>query len=101
MLSSELGQALLENWQSEYLQFTLYILATVWLLQRGSPESKELDAAGSESDARQKVGGHADSGSPRWAPVGGLRTRIYSNSLVLVMAGDLARVMVRAFGHRA
>jgi hypothetical protein len=31
----------LENWQSEYLQFTLYILATVWLLQRGSPESKK------------------------------------------------------------
>ncbi|MFH9468937.1 DUF6766 family protein [Streptomyces clavifer] len=24
-----------ENWQSEYLQFFLYIFATVWLLQRG------------------------------------------------------------------
>jgi uncharacterized protein YecE (DUF72 family) len=30
----------MENWQSEYLQFTLYILGTVWLLQKGSPESK-------------------------------------------------------------
>ena len=29
LFSSELGQAVLENWQSEYLQFTLYILATV------------------------------------------------------------------------
>ncbi|MGW4474510.1 DUF6766 family protein [Nonomuraea sp. NPDC004354] len=27
--------------QSEYLQFLLFILATVWLVQRGSPESKE------------------------------------------------------------
>ena len=31
-----------ENWQSEYLQFLLYIVVTVWLLQRGSPESKEM-----------------------------------------------------------
>jgi hypothetical protein len=85
ILSSEFGQALLENWQSEYLQFTLYILATVWLLQRGSPESKELDKAGGESDEEQKVRGHAHSGSPAWAKIGGLRTWIYSNSLVLAM----------------
>ena len=45
-----------ENWQSEYLQFTLYIFGTVWLLQRGSPESKPLDKAGLESDEDQKVG---------------------------------------------
>ena len=36
----------MENWQSEYLQFALFVLATVWLLQKGSPESKELDKAG-------------------------------------------------------
>jgi len=46
VVSSEFGRAILENWQSEYLQFTLYIPGTVWLLQRGSPESKELDKAG-------------------------------------------------------
>jgi hypothetical protein len=34
-----------ENWQSEFLQFWLYLTATVWLLQKGSPESKELDQA--------------------------------------------------------
>ena len=32
---------MVENWQSEYLQFFLYVFATVWLVQRGSPESKE------------------------------------------------------------
>jgi len=73
------------NWQSEYLQFTLYILGTVWLLQRGSPESKELDKAGTESDESQQVGRHADARSPRWARTGGLRTTLYSNSLLLVM----------------
>jgi hypothetical protein len=86
VVSSEFGTAVLENWQSEYLQFTLFILATVWLLQRGSPESKELDKAGRESDEDQRVGRHARAGSPRWARVGGIRRTVYQNSLLIVMA---------------
>jgi hypothetical protein len=84
--SSSFGQAVMENWQSEYLQFALFALATVWLLQRGSPESKELHKAGTESDADQRVREHADQRSPLWARVGGLRTAIYSNSLIIIMA---------------
>ncbi|CCH19549.1 DUF6766 family protein [Micromonospora lupini] len=74
-----------ENWQSEYLQFFLYIFLTVWLLQRGSPESKELDKAGRESDQDQLVGAHATDTSPAWARVGGLRQALFSHSLGLVM----------------
>ena len=85
VLSSQFGVDVLENWQSEYLQFTLYIVGTVWLLQKGSPESKELDKAGTESEREQKLGRHATADSPSWARTGGLRTRIYSNSLLLVM----------------
>jgi hypothetical protein len=77
----------MENWQSEYLQFSLYIGATVWLLQRGSPESKPLGDAGRESDADQKIGAHADADSPACARTGGLRTTVFSNSLLLVMTG--------------
>jgi hypothetical protein len=87
VVSSEFAVDVAENWQSEYLQFLLYITATVWLLQRGSPESKELEKAGLESDADQKVGAHADEDSPRWAAVGGWRTTVFSWSLTLVMAG--------------
>ena len=83
--SSDYVTDVLENWQSEYLQFTLFILATVWLLQRGSPESKEPGKEGLESDKDQKVGEYADERSPLWARVGGLRTWLYSHSLVLVM----------------
>jgi hypothetical protein len=83
--SSEFWVDVLENWQSEYLQFTLYVVGTVWLLQRGSPESKELEKGGLESDEEQRVGRYADERSPRWARVGGLRTLVYSNSLLLVM----------------
>jgi hypothetical protein len=85
LLSSDFGSAVMENWQSEYLQFTLFILLTVWLLQRGSPESKELGKAGRESDQSQKVGPHAKRNSPRWAKVAGIRRTVYENSLVLVM----------------
>jgi hypothetical protein len=48
--SSEFGGDVLENWQSEFLQFFLYILATVWLLERGSSESKAEDDLGRMSD---------------------------------------------------
>ena len=44
--SSEVGGDVLENWQSEFLQFLLYILATIWLVQRGSSESKSLEDLG-------------------------------------------------------
>ena len=86
LASSDFGNAVMENWQSEYLQFALFALVTVWLLQKGSPESKELDKAGTESDKEQKVGRWADEDSPRWAKVGGIRTAIYSNSLIIAMA---------------
>jgi hypothetical protein len=83
--SSEFGSAVMENWQSEYLQFTLYMLGTVWLLQRGSPESKEIGKQGRESDEQQLVGEHAREDSPRWAKVAGIRRRLYENSLLIVM----------------
>jgi hypothetical protein len=85
--SSEFGVDVLENWQSEYLQFSLFILGTVWLIQRGSPESKPLDDVGLESDEEQLIGRHAAPDSPSWARVGGWRTRLYSNSLLLAMGG--------------
>jgi hypothetical protein len=85
LVSSEFGAAVMENWQSEFLQFTLYIVATVWLLQRGSNESKPLDQGGRESDQAQKIGPYATSRSPKWARVGGVRTWVYSNSLGLLM----------------
>ena len=86
LTSSSFGQAVTENWQSEYLQFALFALATVWLVQRGSPESKELDKAGTETDAEQKVGRYADRSSPVWSRYGDVRTLIYSNSLIIAMA---------------
>jgi hypothetical protein len=78
--------AVMENWQSEFLQFALFIGVTVWLVQKGSNESKRLEDVGLESDEKQQVKAHAKKNSPLWARVGGVRTRIYENSLLLVMS---------------
>jgi hypothetical protein len=87
VFSSSFGRAMLENWQSEWLQFVLFTLATIWLIQKGSNESKQPQAAGTESDEQQRVGEHAQRNSPPWAKLGpGLRRWLYSYSLVLVMA---------------
>ncbi|GAA1520428.1 DUF6766 family protein [Kribbella lupini] len=83
--SADFAVDVTENWQSEYLQFFLYVVLTVWWVQRGSPESKQLDERGRESDEKQKVGKYAQSDSPQWVKAGGWRTRIYSSSLGLLM----------------
>ncbi|CAN5180974.1 hypothetical protein BH09ACT5_BH09ACT5_21340 [soil metagenome] len=74
-----------ENWQSEFLQFFLFILATIWLVQKGSSESKKQGDEGVGTDADQLVGKHARADSPRWARATGWRLALYSNSLLLVM----------------
>jgi hypothetical protein len=85
LVSSDFGEALLENWQSEFLQFTFFILATVWFVQRGSNESKRLDEIGLESDQKQRIGGYAEERSPAWAKARRWRTAVYSNSLLIAM----------------
>jgi hypothetical protein len=85
VLTPDFGGAVMENWQSEFLQFTLFILATVWLVQKGSNESKKLENVGRETKEQQEIGSHARARSPRWAKPDDIRTRLYENSLLLVM----------------
>jgi hypothetical protein len=86
LTSSSFAQAVTENWQSEYLQFVLYIMATIWLIQRGSPESKAYRQRGRESDEDQSLGRFARPDSPALAQrAGGVLRALYSNSLLLWM----------------
>ncbi|MGH3143752.1 MAG: DUF6766 family protein [Gaiellales bacterium] len=78
--------AVMENWQSEFLQFTVFIGATIWLVQKGSNESKRLEDAGRETNEKQRVGRHASEQSPGWAKAGGWRRRLYENSLLITMS---------------
>ena len=75
----------MENWQSEFLQFSLFIGATIWLVQKGSNESSALDEIGTEDDRKQQIGRYTPIGGPSIARRNDVRTRIYENSLLLVM----------------
>jgi hypothetical protein len=86
VFSPDFGGNVLENWQSEFLQFTLFILATVWLVQKGSNESKELDSVGLESKQAQRLEGFAPENGPRWAKMQDFRRVLYENSLLVTMA---------------
>jgi uncharacterized protein DUF6766 len=83
--SSDFGADMLENWQSEWLQFWVFALATVWFIQKGSNESKKPEDAGLEDDKTQRVGRFAGENSPRWAKVKDWRFHLYANSFVIVM----------------
>jgi hypothetical protein len=86
LTSSSFGQAVTENWQSEYLQFVLYIMATIWFVQRGSPESKQVRDRGREGEEEQELGEGARPDSPALArSAGGLGRLLYSNSLLVWM----------------
>ncbi len=41
----------LQNWQSEFLAIGLMVVLTIWLRQKGSPESKPVDAPHSQTGA--------------------------------------------------
>ncbi len=75
------GEAIFENWESEFLQMGSYVLLTAYLVQRGSPESKPLD----EDDRPDDYPQHATKDSPRLSRTTGLAQVLYRNSLSLVM----------------
>jgi hypothetical protein len=85
LTSADFAVDVSENWQSEYLQFLVFILITIWFVQRGSTESKKPGEEGLLSDKEQRIGRYAPPGAPRWARAGGWRTQVYSWSLVLMM----------------
>jgi hypothetical protein len=87
-------EAIAENWESEFLQMAAYILLTVFLRQRGAPESKKLDAEEPvDADPRRSTDPHAP-----W-PVrrGGLLLTLYAHSLTLA----LGALFVLSFGFHA
>jgi hypothetical protein len=77
-------ESVFENWESEFFQMGLYVLLTVWLRQKGSAESKQLEGEEDvDRDPREKAG---DPAAPWPVRRGGLVLKLYENSLVLAFA---------------
>jgi hypothetical protein len=85
LTSADFAVDVVENWQSEYLQFLVFVLLTIWLVQKGSTESKPPGNEGLESEKEQKIGSYAETDSPPWAKAGGWRALTLSWSLLMVM----------------
>jgi succinate dehydrogenase hydrophobic anchor subunit len=95
--SGTFWEALSENWESEYLQMAAYVILTVFLIQKGSSESKDPEKASEDVDRHPE---HADKRRNVPWPVrqGGLWLRLYENSLFLVfLVLFLASMVVHAF----
>jgi hypothetical protein len=71
----------MENWESEFLQMSIYVLFTAFLYQRGSAESKDPDKTEPVDRDPHLAKDKADAPSPVRA--GGWRLRLYEQSLGL------------------
>jgi fucose permease len=77
--------ALFENWESEFLQMSAYVMMTAILFQRGSSESKDPDeenAAEDEDPAKKKN----DPDAPWPVRAGAFWRQLYSYSLGTALA---------------
>jgi hypothetical protein len=79
LTTGHFGEAVFENWESEFLQMSSYILLTVWFRQRGSSESKRLSG---EEDVDRKPNPRKKN-APWPVRQGGLISKLYENSLSL------------------
>ena len=71
-------QATFENWESEFLQMGFYVYLTIYLRQKGSSESKDLDK---KSPVDREPRPHAKAPWP--VKKGGLWLAVYKNSLTI------------------
>lgn len=90
--SASFQSALFENWESEFLQMSAYVIMTAILFQRGSAESKDPDKTNPE-DAdphNRKRNKHA----PWPVKAGGLWSALYSYSLGIALLAMFAASFV-------
>ena len=93
-------EAVFENWESEFLQMGGFVLLTVWLRQKGSPESKKLE--GDEPVDEDPRDSDRDD-APWLARTGGVKTWLYERSLssALFLLFLVSLVLHAAGGARA
>lgn len=78
------GEAVFENWESEFLQMAMFVILTAFLFQKGASESKdpEKDHEPVDEDPRRHRG---DPDAPGPVRRGGLALKLYENSLAVTL----------------
>ena len=75
--------ALFENWESEFLQMSAFVVLTAFLFQRGSAESKDPDEAAPQG--ADPAGHTREADAPLPVKMGGVPHTLYSYSLGLTL----------------
>lgn len=76
-------EAVFENWESEFLQMGAFVLLTVWLRQKGSPESKKVEGEEPVDEDPRHADLHDD--APWLARTGGVKLWLYERSLSIAL----------------
>jgi hypothetical protein len=82
--SPNFGEAVFENWESEFLQMGMLIVLTIFLFQRGSSESKPVDEETEQDKDPREFAGKRNAPWP--VRRGGWVLVLYENSLVILFA---------------
>jgi hypothetical protein len=83
-LSGHFLSAIFENWESEFLQMSAYVMLTAVLFQRGSAESKDPNENASQDEDPASRAGQSD--APWAVRAGGWTRALYSYSLGIALA---------------
>lgn len=81
LYSGHFIQSTFENWESEFLQMALFVIMTIFLMQKGSSESKDFDKdeeVDREPDPKRR-------NAPWPVKKGGLILKLYKHSLTLAL----------------
>lgn len=81
LVSGHFIQSTFENWESEFLQMALFVVFTIFLMQKGSSESKDLDK--DEEVDREPSPTRKDAPWP--VKKGGWILKVYKYSLTIVL----------------
>jgi len=99
LASGAFVEATFENWESEFLQMGAYVLLTAWLIQKGSPESKNPDGEEADADPRAE---RDKPDAPGPVKRGGLILTLYEYSLSIALFGlFLFSFVLHALGGHA
>ncbi len=80
--SPQFLSSVFENWESEFLQMSAYVVLTAFLFQRGSAESKDPDAPLRDRDLLRQADKPGAPAVLRWGPI--WRT-LYARSLGIAL----------------
>ena len=99
--SGHFGEAIFENWESEFLQMAFFILLTVYFRQKGSAESKKVDAV--EDVDKDPRDSRRTKNVPWPVRKGGIVLKLYEHSLSMafILIFSLSLVLHAVEGVRA